>query len=304
MPGAQFSVEDPRNEKVLIYVNGDLVPRAAAVVSVFDAGFMLGDGIWESFRLVNGELILRDPHLDRLFAGARAIGLEIGMTREEIIAAISETLRANDMSDGVHLRLMVTRGVKSAPNQDPRLSIGNATVVIVAEYRMPDPKLAERGITLFTSSVRCSATDAFDMRLNSHSRLPLIIALRQAVDAGADEALMLDPLGFVASCNSTNFFMVRNGAVWTSSSDYSFNGITRQAVLRLARDSGIRAHERNFSVVDVYESDECFVTGTFPGVVHVRQLDGRLIGTGKPGPVTSQLRDLYNSALLSGFAGF
>src|SRR5262249_55484323 len=237
--GSQDYEPDPRNETALVYVNGRLVPRGEAVVSVFDAGFALGDGVWESFRLHRGRLPFADAHLDRLFWGANAIRLDVGLTREELRAALAETIAANGMDDGVHLRLMVTRGTKRSPTQDPRLALGPATVVIVPEWKQPRPELVTEGLSLFTSSVRCTRADMFDMRLNSHSRLHLITALLHAIDAGADEALMLDADGHVSSCNSTNFFFVAGGTVCTSTGRSCFNGITRGLVIDLCRAHGL-----------------------------------------------------------------
>jgi branched-chain amino acid aminotransferase len=291
--GSQDYAADPRNETVRVFVNGELVPRGEARVSVFDAGFVLGDGVWEGVRLHRGRLVFLEEHLDRLFEGASAIALDIGMTREAIAEAIRTTLRANGMEDGVHLRLMVTRGVKRTPNQDPRNALGKPTIVIVAEWKQPSPAIVTQGLSLFTSSMRCSPADMFDMRLNSHSRLNLITALLQAIRAGADEALMLDPHGFVSSCNATNFFCVRNGEVLTSSGDYCFHGITRAKVIALCREHGIPVRVGNFALKDVYASQEAFVTGTFGGLTPVRAVDGRALPAALPGPVTARLRDLY-----------
>jgi branched-chain amino acid aminotransferase len=237
---AQGYVDDPRNDRVLVYVNGEFVPRDQASVSVFDAGFVLGDGVWEGLRLVRGRLVELDAHMDRLYEGAAAIALDIGMPREALVAAVEATLQRNGMADGAHVRLMVTRGRKKTPNQDPRFALGRATIVIVAEYKTPLPEAKARGLALFTSTFRCSGPDVFDLRLNSHSRLNLIQALIQAIEAGADEALMLDPHGFVASCNSTNFFVVRGGEVWTSTGRYNFKGITRRKVLALRAPEWMR----------------------------------------------------------------
>lgn len=294
---AQGYVDDPRNAQVLIWLNGQLVPRAQAVVSVFDAGFALGDGVWEGLRLARGRLISLDAHLDRLFEGARSIALDIGLTRAELTAALHATLAANGMHDGAHLRLMVTRGVKSTVNQDPRFVIGGATVVIVAEYKTPRPQSKLQGLRLFTSTFRTSGPDVFDLRLNSHSRLNLIQALLQAIEAGADEALMLDPRGFVASCNSTNFFIVRRGELWTSSGAYSFKGITQASVLAAWRGAGLSARECDFTLAQVYAADEAFVTGTLGGVTPVVRVDGRTIGPGVPGPLTQQAAALYAAAV-------
>jgi branched-chain amino acid aminotransferase len=290
---AQGYLDDPRNERVLVYVDGAFHPRHEAKVSVFDSGFVLGDGVWEGLRLKNGRIIQLDAHLDRLFEGARSIALDIGRTREELLAAIRETLERNGMSDGAHLRLMVTRGLKKTPNQDPRFVIGKATLVIVAEYKTPRPEAKTNGYALFTSTFRTSTPDVFDLRLNSHSRLNLIQALIQAINAGADEALMLDPNGFVASCNSTNFFILRREELWTSTGDFCFKGLTRQAVIDAWRAAGGTAREKPFTLAETYSADEAFVTGTLGGVTPVTRIDGRIIGDGQPGALTKRASALY-----------
>ncbi|MCX7372063.1 MAG: aminotransferase class IV [Alphaproteobacteria bacterium] len=295
MAGSQDFPADPRNAGVLIHVNGAMVPRDEARVSVFDAGFVLGDGVWEGVRLHKGRMVFLDAHLDRLFEGARAIDLDIGLSREQVVTVLHDTLAANGMEDGVHLRLMVTRGLKKTPNQDPRHSIGGATIVVVAEWKLPNPALQTRGLNLFTSTIRCSPADMFDMRLNSHSRLNLITALIQAIKAGADEALMLDPQGFVSSCNATNFFFVRGGEVCTSTGDYCFQGITRANVIALCRDNGIPIRLGNFALKDVYAADEAFVTGTFGGLTPIATIDGRALPLALPGPMTQRLRGLYDA---------
>ena len=295
---AQGYAPDPRNDDVLVYVNGEFVPRHEARVSVFDSGFVLGDGVWEGLRLVSGTLISLDAHMDRLFEGANSIALDIGMTREAVVDAVRQTLHRNGMTDGAHVRLMVTRGVKRTVNQDPRFIIGGATIVIVAEYKMPNPESKARGLTLFTSTFRTSGPDIFDLRLNSHSRLNLIQALIQAINAGADEALMLDPRGFVASCNSTNFFIVRRGELWTSSGLYSFKGITQRTVIDAWERAGSRARECDYTLAQVYSADEAFVTGTLGGVTPVVRIDGRQIGDGKPGPLTARAFELYTAAVM------
>jgi branched-chain amino acid aminotransferase len=290
--GTHEYVEDDRNARILISVNGQLKPRAEAVVSVFDSGFVLGDGVWEGLRVHRGHPAFLDAHLDRLFEGAAAIALDIGRTREELTADLYRTLEANGMADGVHVRLMVTRGVKATPYQDPRVTVGPATIVIIAEHKEPLPAIVEAGITLFTVHVRRPGPDILDPKLNSHSKLNDITACIQAYTAGADEALMLDPHGFVATCNSTHFFIVRRGELWTSSGDYCLGGITRSNVLKVARDAQIPTYERNFSLTDVYGAEEAFVTGTFAGLVPVRTVDGRRIGDGDR-PMTARLRGLY-----------
>jgi len=293
MAGSQDFRPDPRNAQALIYLNGQLLPRAEARVSLFDAGFLVGDGVWEGLRVHKGTLLFLDEHLDRLYWGAGQIRLNIGLDRATLVRELRRTLDANDMRDGVHVRLMVTRGEKSAPNQDPRNALGKATVAIVAEHKLPGPQLATTGLSLKTASIICTPAEMFDMRLNSHSRLNLITALWQAIEAGADEALMLDPKGFVSSCNATNFFFVRSGVVATSRGEYCFNGITRAHVITLCREAGVPIELRDFPLSEVQAADEAFVTGTFGGLTPVRSIDGHTLPAALPGPVTQRLRGLY-----------
>ncbi|CAN7654103.1 aminotransferase class IV [Variovorax paradoxus] len=294
---SQAYAPDARNDAVLVYVNGQFVPRHQAVVSVFDAGYVCGDGVWEGVRLVDGRIVSFDAHIDRMYEGAKSIALDIGMTRAQMKQVVVDTFLRNGMRDGAHARLMVTRGVKKTPNQDPRFIIGGATVVCVAEHKVVTPEAKRNGLKLFTSTLRCSGPDVFDLRLNSHSRLNLIQALIQAIQAGADEALMLDPNGFVSSCNSTNFFVVRHGALWTSSGRYCFNGITRATVVRLAREAGIPVHEGDFTLAEVYAADEAFVTGTLAGLTPVSSVDGRALAP--LGPLTQRLDALYRAYIAS-----
>jgi branched-chain amino acid aminotransferase len=294
MAGSQDFAPDPRNAQALIYLNGRLVPRSEAKVSLFDAGFLVGDGIWEGIRLHKGTLLFVEEHLDRLYWGAHQIGLDLGLDRVTLLRELKRTIDTNRMHDGVHIRLMVTRGEKAAPNQDPRNALGTPTVAIVAEYKLPNPKLMTEGLSLATSSIICTPAEMFDMRLNSHSRLNLIRALLQAIEAGADEALMLDPHGFVSSCNATNFFFVRAGAVITSKGSYCFNGVTRGQVISLCRSAGVPVELRDFALPEVYEADEAFVTGTFGGITPVRVIDGHALSTALPGPVTQRVHELYH----------
>jgi branched-chain amino acid aminotransferase len=290
------SAADPRNAAILISVNGDLKPRAEAMVSVFDSGFVLGDGVWEGLRVHKGRIAFLDAHLDRLYEGAKAIALEIGLGRDALVRRLYETLDANGMTVGVHIRLMVTRGLRSTPYQDPRVVISPATIVIIPEYKAPLPAIVAQGITLFTVHVRRGDPAVQDPKLNSHSKLNCITACIQAIEAGADEALMLDPHGFVATCNSTHFFIVRKGEVWTSTGDYCLGGITRANVIRICREAGIPVFEKNFSLTDVYGAEEAFVTGTFAGVVPVRSVDGRAYAEGR-GPMTLRLQELYKARI-------
>ncbi len=292
---AQSYTPDPRNDSVEVYVNGQFFPRDKAMVPVFDSGFVLGDGVWEGLRLVKGRLLAVEEHVARLYEGANSIQLDIGMDRSALVEEIWKTLRHNVMEDGVHIRLMISRGVKSTPNQDPRFVTGKATVVIVAEYKQPNAALKARGLKLMTSTVRCSTPDVFDLRLNSHSRLNFIQALIQAINMGADEALMLDDRGFVASCNSTNFFIVRGEELWTSTGATCFNGITRAKVISLWRDAGKTVCEKDYTLAETYAADEAFVTGTLGGITPVTMIDGRKVGAGTPGPATSIVADLYRA---------
>ena len=295
MAGSQDFAVDPRNASALIYMNGELVPREQAKVSIFDGGFVVGDGVWEGLRLHKGALLFLSQHLDRLYWGAQRIALDIGLDRVALTAEIQRLLDANRMQDGVHLRVMVTRGEKSAPNQDPRNAIGQPTIAIVAEYKQPNPAIVMRGLSLFTSSIRCTPAHMFDMRLNSHSRLNLIMALLEAIEVGADEALMLDPHGFVSSCNATNFFFVREGVVMTSRGEYCFNGVTRANVINLCRQHGLPLTLGDFKLEEVLAADEAFVTGTFGGVTPVREVDGRVLPQPLPGPITTRVRALYEA---------
>ena len=291
MARSMHDVSDPRNASILISVNGELKPRAEAVVSVFDSGFMLGDGVWEGLRVHKGRIAFLDRHLDRLFEGAKAIAMDIGLSRDELARRLYETLDANGMDEGVHVRLMVTRGVRATPYQDPRVVVGEPTIIIIPEYKQPPEGIHERGLKLFTVHVRRGDPAVQDQKINSHSKLNCILASIQATQAGADEALMLDPLGFVATCNSTHFFIVRDGEVWTSSGKYCLGGITRGLVLEIAREAGVPAIEKEFSLTDVYGADEAFVTGTFAGIVPVREVDGRALDC--RGPVVERLQRLY-----------
>lgn len=296
--GTHDFAADPRNESILISINGTLTPRTEASVSVFDSGFMLGDGVWEGLRLHRGKVAFLEAHLDRLYEGAKAIAMDVGLTREEMVGRIDAVIDGNAMRDqeGVHIRLMVTRGIRSTPYQDPRVVISPATIVIIPEYKAPLPSTIETGIRLFTVHVRRGDPAVQDQKLNSHSKLNCITACIQATQAGADEALMLDPHGFVATCNSTHFFIVRKGEVWTSSGDYCLGGITRSAVIQVCREAGIPVFERNFSLTDVYGADEAFVTGTFAGVVPVTEVDGRGL-TPARGPMVERLQGLYRALM-------
>jgi len=292
--GSHDYIDDPRNASIQIWINGELYPRARAMVSVFDSGFILGDGVWEGLRVHGGRIAFLDRHLERLYEGAKAIDMDIGMTPEALTEALYATLDANHMmgGDGVHIRLMVTRGLKATPYQDPRVTISPATVVIIPEWKTPKPETATKGLNLFTVHVRRGYPDVQDPKLNSHSKLNCITACIQAAKAGADEALMLDPHGFVATCNSTHFFIVRRGEVWTSTGDYCLGGITRGVVIEICREAGIPLFEKNFSLTEAYSAEEAFVTGTFAGLAPVSTIDGRQISEGR-GPMVERLQQLY-----------
>ena len=289
--GTHDYVTDPRNRNILISINGEIFSREDAKVSVFDSGFMLGDGVWEGIRYHMGKLLFLKAHMDRLYEGAKAIDMDIGLSPLEIGERIGVLLEANKMQTDVHIRVMVTRGLKSTPYQHPKVTITPPTVVIIPEYKVA---IEGSGIRLATVHVRRGAPDVQDPRLNSHSKLNCIQACIQADKMGADEALMLDPHGFVATCNSTHFFIVRKGQVWTSSGKYCLLGITRANVLALCEDNGIPFSEKDFSLIDVYGADEAFVTGTFAGLIPVTEIDGRIISDTK-GPVTNRLQKLYKA---------
>ena len=291
---------DPRNLDILISINGELFPRARAMVSVFDSGFILGDGVWEGLRMVNGGVPFLREHIERLYEGAKSIFMDIGIGPHDLVRRLFACLDANNMQDGVHIRLMVTRGVKATPYQDPRVTISPSTIVIIPEHKTPNPEKFEKGLRLHTVNVRRGAPDVQDQKLNSHSKLNCITACVQAMNAGADEALMLDPLGFVATCNSTHFFIVCRGELWTSTGQYCIPGITRANMIRLARDLSIPAVEKSFSLYDVYGADEAFCTGTFAGLTPVREIDGRPVrhplSTDEwsgAGPVSRRLSEAY-----------
>lgn len=288
--------DDPRNQSILININGELFKREDAKISVFDSGFILGDGVWEGIRLHHGQLAFIDQHMKRLFDGAKALDMDIGLTPDALVKRIYATCEANNMSDGVHIRLMVTRGLKATPYQDPRVTISPATIVIIAEHKRPLGLATGDGVRLFTSHVRRGYPDVQDPKLNTHSKLNCIFACIQAAKAQADEALMLDPHGFVATCNSTHFFIVRNGEVWTSTGDFCLDGITRRNVINVAKANSIPIFERNFSLADVYGADEAFITGTFAGLTPVSEVDGRKIGDGNQ-VMTKQLESLYIAAI-------
>jgi branched-chain amino acid aminotransferase len=293
---------DPRNANILISINGKLFPRAEAMISVFDSGFILGDGVWEGLRLVNGGVPSLYAHIERLYEGAKAIFMDIGLTPDELVKRLFACVDANHMTDGVHIRLMVTRGVKATPYQDPRVTISPATIVIIPEYKTANPEKFQKGLSLHTVNVRRGYPDVQDQKLNSHSKLNCITACVQAANAGADEALMLDPHGFVATCNSTHFFIIRRGEVWTSTGQYCIPGITRGTMIRLCKTNNIPVFEKPFSLYDVYGADEAFVTGTFAGLIPVRIIDGRPVrhplsseDWSGPGPISQRLSTLYKA---------
>ena len=301
--GSHAYVADVRNETVFFNVNGELKRRAEAVVNVFDSGFMLGDGIWEGLRVHNGKVAFLDAHMTRLWAGAKALDIDIGLTKKALTARIYDTLKVNDMKEHVHIRLMVTRGLRSTPYQDPRVVISPATIVIAPEFKEPDPKTAVNTLRLYTVAVRRGRADVQDPGLNSHSKINCITACIQSIKAGADEGLMLDPQGFVATCNSTHFFIVRGGEVWTSSGDYCLDGITRGKIVELCKANDIPVFEKNFRLMQCYSADEAFTTGTFAGLAPVGEIDGRIIGAGTRGPMVERLQELYKAYIDADTAG-
>ena len=293
--GSHAFKENPKNKNIKIYINGQIKPRGEAVVSVFDSGFLLGDGLWEGIRLHNGKLMFVDQHLDRLFEGSKAIDLDIGLTKEELIEAITYICKINEMTSGVHIRLVVTRGIKKTPFQSPRANTGKSTIVIIPEWKEVSKQVIAEGIKLHTVHIQRGNPTVQDPLWNSLSKLNCISACIQAEKAGADEALMLNPNGFVSTCNSTHFFIIRNQELWTSNGLYCIEGITRGNIISLAKKLGLLVKECDFSLTKAYSADEAFVTGTFAGLIPVNSIDGRKIGNLIPGLITKRLIKAYKS---------
>lgn len=297
--GTHNSIEDCRNNNIKILINDDFFRREDAKISVFDSGYLVGDGIWEAMRLHDGVLVFKNQHFNRLWSGAKTIGIVLPFTKEELEAKIKLVIQQNNMETNVHVRVMITRGIKKTPSQDHRLTISGPNVVIIAEHKKASEESKNKGITLFTCTIRRGAPDYLDPKLNCHSKLHEVQALIQAVEAGADEALMLDVNGFVSTCNATNFFIVKEGELWTSTGEYCMNGITRQNIIDVAKNNGLICLEKNFSLFDVYGADEAFVTGTFGGITPVIKIDGKTIGNGTFGKVSKLLSEYYLSLIKS-----
>ena len=298
MPTTHDYYEDPRNEDIQIYINGDFFHRSEATISVLDSGFLLGDGVWEGIRLNEGKLLHLKEHLERLYAGANLLSLSINMSSEELEEAIQQTLDINKMESDVHIRLIISRGLKKTPYQHPKATIGNPTIVIIPEYKVADQSVSEVGIKLATvETIRDYRVQ--NPNINSLSKHNCIAACIEAEKKGADEGLMFDPNGYVSTCNSTNFFIVRNGEVWTSTGEYCLKGITRSVVIDLCKENSISIFEKNFSIDDVYTADEVFVTGTFAGLIPVIEIDGRQISAGQRGEYTKKLQNHYKNQLFS-----
>lgn len=295
--GTHNAIHDDRNESIIIYINGAFHVRNEAKISVFDSGYLVGDGIWEGIRLTGGKLVFVEEHLNRLWQAAKATHINMTYSKDELIEIIYKTLEKNNMTDGVHIRVMITRGIKKTPSQDPRLTITGPNLVIIPEYKMADESSKKSGLKLFTSTIRRGSPDYLDPKLNCHSKLHEVQALVQAIEAGADEALMLDINGFVSTCNSTNFFMVKDGMVITSTDQYCMNGITRQKIIDLCVENNMPVVERNFSLYDVYDADECFVTGTFAGISPVISIDGRTIENNSDTVISETLSILYKKLI-------
>lgn len=297
--GTHNSIEDNRNNNIKILINDEFFSRDDAKISVFDSGYLVGDGVWEAMRLHDGVLVFKNQHFNRLWSAAKTIGIVLPFTKEDLDAKINSVIQLNNMETNVHVRVMVTRGIKKTPSQDHRLTISGPNVVIIAEHKKASEESKNKGITLFTSTVRRGSPDYLDPKLNCHSKLHEVQALIQAVDAGADEALMLDVNGFVSTCNATNFFIVKEGELWTSTGEYCMNGITRQNIIDLAKNNGLICLEKNFSLFDVYGANEAFVTGTFGGITPVTKIDGKIIGNGNFGSVSKLLSEHYLNLIKS-----
>lgn len=291
--GTHEYIQDPRNDNILIYVNGEIIPRPEAKISVFDSGFLLGDGVWEGIRLHNGQLVFLKEHLDRLYAGSNSIGMDIGMSSDDLTSKIIQTIEANNMYSNIHLRLIVSRGMKSTPYQHPRVNIGGPTIVIIPEYKIVTEDSKDKGLELVSVNTIRSSEITQDPKINSLSKFNCIQACIEADRLGADEGLMFDMNGYVSTCNSTNFFIVRKSEVWTSTGEYCLNGVTRGAIITLCKSNDIEVYEKNFIIDDVHSADEAFVTGTFAGVLPVTKIDQHMLSNGKKGAITDRLQRLY-----------
>ena len=291
--GTHEYIQDPRNENILIYIDGKIIPRPEAKISVFDSGFLLGDGVWEGIRLHNGQLVFLKEHLDRLYTGANSIGIDIGMSSDNLTRKIIQTIEANNMYSNIHLRLIVSRGIKSTPYQHPRVNIGGPTIVIIPEYKIVTEDSKDNGLELVSVNTIRSSEITQDPKINSLSKFNCIQACIEADRLGADEGLMLDLNGYVSTCNSTNFFIVRQSEVWTSTGEYCLNGVTRGAIINLCKSNDIKIYEKNFIIDDVHTADEAFVTGTFAGVLPVTKIDEHILSNGKKGVITDRLQSLY-----------
>jgi branched-chain amino acid aminotransferase len=291
--GTHEYIQDPRNDNILIYINGEIIPRPEAKISVFDSGFLLGDGVWEGIRLHNGQLVFLQEHLDRLYAGADSIGMNIGMSSDELISKIMQTIDANNMYSNIHLRLIVSRGIKSTPYQHPRVNIGGPTIVIIPEYKIVMEDSKNKGLELVSVNTIRSSEITQDPKINSLSKFNCIQACIEADRLGADEGLMFDMNGYVSTCNSTNFFIVRKSEVWTSTGEYCLNGVTRGAIIALCKSNDIEVYEKNFIIDDVQTADEAFATGTFAGVLPVIKIDQHELSNGRKGAITDRLQRLY-----------
>ena len=290
-------LEDKRNSSIKIYINGEVLDRKNAKISVFDSGFLLGDGVWEGIRLLNSHLVFLEQHLDRLYSGAEQLEINIGYPKSKLTDLIFETLKSNNMKSDVHIRLIVSRGLKKTPYQHPNANIGPSTIVIIPEYKKANKEINENGISLKLVSTRRGTVDTQDPRLNTLSKLNCIIACIEAKNLGADEGIMLDINDNVSTCNSTNFFIVKNNEIWTSTSEYCLPGITRNAVIEICRENHLKVYEKDFTIYDVESSDEAFVTGTFAGVIPVVKINDKVISKGQIGLTTQLLQKLYKDKL-------
>jgi len=301
--GTHSYMDDKRNEHIQIFINGQLYARQEANISVFDSGFLLGDGVWEGIRLLNGHLVFLKEHLERLYSGAEKLAIDIGHTQEELIVLMHKILDANDMETDVHIRLIVSRGLKKTPYQHPNANIGGSSIVIIPEYKKSNKRVNIEGIRLVTVNTRRGTQDSQDPRLNTLSKLNCIAACIEADKAGADEGIMLDVNGNVSTCNSTNFFIFKSGEVWTSTGEYCLPGVTRKAVIDICREYKITIKEKNFTMEDVHSAEEAFVTGTFAGIIPAIEIDSQAMSGGVRGEITHMLQDIYDKKLAKLYQG-
>ena len=286
--------KDKRNNYVKIYINGKFYKRNEAKISVFDSSVLLGDGVWDSLRYHDDKFIFLKEHLDRLYKDAKLIDLKIHLSRKKLSEALTKTIKINKMKTDVHLRIVISRGIKSTPYQSPKVTISKPTIIIIPEYKKPDIKAYKKGLKLVTVNTIRGPINVQNPQINSLSKLNCILACIEANKKNADEALMFDIKGNIATNNSTHFFFVKNNTVFTSTGKYCVTGITRKKIIDLCKKNKIKVREKNFKLNEVLKADEAFCTGSFAGIVPVNQINKKKYSL-ENNPITKELTNLYNN---------